>query len=52
MHGTGEDIRLWACSAGYGLIPPTRDHARTHATLTPGQADSVPGDAGCLVAVR
>lgn len=35
------DVRLWTCSAGYGLIPadsPVRPYA---ATLTPGHADSV-----------
>jgi hypothetical protein len=41
----GERIRLWACSAGYGLIPadaPLRPYA---ATFTGGHADSVPGGA-------
>ena len=42
---TGEDIRLWATSAGYGLIPAEAQIMPYHATLTPGQADSVPGDA-------
>ena len=41
----GEDIRLWATSAGYGLIPAEAQIMPYHATLTPGQADSVPGDA-------
>jgi hypothetical protein len=41
----GEDIRLWACSAGYGLIPAEARIMPYHATLTPGQADSVPGNA-------
>jgi hypothetical protein len=41
----GEQIRLWACSAGYGLIPAEALIMPHHATLTPGQADSVPGDA-------
>jgi hypothetical protein len=41
----GEDIRLWACSAGYGLIPAEARIMPYHATLTSGQADSVPGDA-------
>lgn len=41
-----EDVHLWACSAGYGLIPveaPVQPYA---ATFTPGHADSVskPGD--------
>jgi hypothetical protein len=41
---SGEAIRLWACSAGYGLIPADARIMPYHATLTPGQADSVPGD--------
>jgi hypothetical protein len=41
---TGEEIRLWACSAGYGLIPVEAQIMPYHATLTPNQADSVPGD--------
>jgi len=41
----GEDIRVWACSAGYGLIPAEARIMPYHATLTPGQADSVPGNA-------
>jgi hypothetical protein len=40
-----EDIRLWACSVGYGLIPAEAPIVPYHATLTPGQADSVPGAA-------
>jgi hypothetical protein len=40
---TGETVRLWACSAGYGLIPASAPVMPYHATLTPGQADSVPG---------
>jgi hypothetical protein len=43
MHLPGEEIRLWACSAGYGLIPAEALIMPHHATLTPGQADSVPG---------
>jgi hypothetical protein len=42
--GTHEKVHLWACSAGYGLIPaaaPLRPYA---ATFAPGHADSVPGD--------
>ena len=39
----GEAVRLWACSAGYGLIPADALVVPHHATLTPGQADSVPG---------
>jgi hypothetical protein len=41
-----DDIRLWTCSAGYGLIPvdaPVRPYA---ATLTPGHADSVSKSGG------
>ena len=40
----GETVRLWACSAGYGLIPADAPVMPYHATLTPGQADSVPGN--------
>jgi len=40
----GETVRLWACSAGYGLIPASAPVMPYHATLTPGQADSVPGN--------
>jgi hypothetical protein len=39
----GTEAQLWACSAGYGLIPehaPVRPYA---ATLSPGHLDSVPG---------
>jgi len=43
LHKPEEDIRLWACSAGYGLIPVEAPIMPYHATLTPGQADSVPG---------
>jgi hypothetical protein len=43
MHLPREEIRLWACSAGYGLIPVEALIMPHHATLTPGQADSVPG---------
>jgi hypothetical protein len=45
LHRPGEDIRLWACSAGYGLIPAEALLMPYHATLTSGQADSVPGAA-------
>ena len=45
LHRPGEVIRLWACSAGYGLIPAEAPIKPYHATLTPGQADSVPGAA-------
>lgn len=41
-----DDVRLWTCSAGYGLIPaeaPVRPYA---ATLTPGHADSVSKSGG------
>ena len=43
MTMPGEKVRLWACSAGYGLIPAEAPIMPHHATLTPGQADSVPG---------
>ncbi len=43
MSQPGEEVRLWACSAGYGLIPAEAPVVPHHATLTPGQADSVPG---------
>jgi hypothetical protein len=43
MSLPGEETRLWACSAGYGLIPAEAPVVPHHATLTPGQADSVPG---------
>ena len=45
LHKPEEDIRLWACSVGYGLIPAEAPIMPYHATLTPGQADSVPGAA-------
>jgi hypothetical protein len=44
LRRPGESIRLWACSAGYGLIPAEALLMPYHATLTRGQADSVPGD--------
>jgi hypothetical protein len=43
MSMPGEKVLLWACSAGYGLIPAQAPLMPHHATLTPGQADSVPG---------
>ena len=43
LHLPGEEILLWACSAGYGLIPAAAPLMPHHATLTPRQADSVPG---------
>ena len=43
LHQPEEDIHLWVCSAGYGLIPVEAPIMPYHATLTPGQADSVPG---------
>jgi hypothetical protein len=46
LHLPGEEIRLWACSAGYGLIPVEAPVVPHHATLTPGQADSVPSPSG------
>jgi hypothetical protein len=45
LHRPGEEIRLWASSAGYGLIPAEALLMPYHATLTPGQTDSVPGAA-------
>jgi hypothetical protein len=45
LNQPGEEIRLWACSAGYGLIPAEAQIMPYHATLTPNQADSVPGTA-------
>lgn len=45
LHRPGEVIRLWASSAGYGLIPADAPVKPYHATLTPGQTDSVPGTA-------
>lgn len=47
----GEDIRVWACSAGYGLISAEAPIMPYHATLTPGQADSVPGAAASWLSV-
>jgi hypothetical protein len=44
LHRPGEAVHLWACSAGYGLIPAGAPLMPYHATLTRGQADSVPGD--------
>jgi len=43
MHLPEEEVRLWVSSAGYGLIPAEAPVMPHHATLTPGQADSVPG---------
>ena len=43
-HLPEEEIRLWVCSAGYGLVSAEARIMPHHATLTPGQADSVPGD--------
>lgn len=47
LSGPGETIRLWTCSAGYGLIPAEAPIVPYHATLTKGQPDSVPGDVAC-----
>lgn len=41
---THEIVHLWACSAGYGLIPASAPIHPYAATFTPGHADSVPGD--------
>jgi len=38
-----EKVRLWACSAGYGLIPATAPIHAYAATFTTGHADSVTG---------
>jgi len=45
LHKPEEEIRLWVCSVGYGLIPVEAPIMAYHATLTSGQADSVPGSA-------
>jgi hypothetical protein len=37
------DIRLWVCSAGYGLIPADAPIRPYSATFSPGHADSVAG---------
>jgi hypothetical protein len=39
-----EKVYLWACSAGYGLIPVSAPIHPYAATFAPGHADSVPGD--------
>lgn len=39
-----EKVYLWACSAGYGLIPASAPLHPYAATFTSGHADSVPGD--------
>ncbi len=39
-----EKVHLWACSAGYGLIPATAPIHAYAATFTTGHADSVTGD--------
>jgi hypothetical protein len=44
--GTHEKVYLWACSAGYGLIPASAPIHPYAATFAPGHADSVPGDPG------
>jgi hypothetical protein len=38
---TPDDVHLWTCSAGYGLIPADAPVRPYSATLTPGHADSV-----------
>jgi hypothetical protein len=45
LHRAGEEIRLWVCSAGYGLIPAEARIKPYYATFTPGKTDSVPGAA-------
>lgn len=42
--GCGETVRLWTCSAGYGLIPAEAVVHPYAATFTAGHADSVQGD--------
>jgi hypothetical protein len=37
----GQSVRVWVCSAGYGLITPDSPLAPYEATFTPGQPDSV-----------
>lgn len=39
-----EKVHLWACSAGYGLVPASAPLHPYAATFAPGHADSVPGD--------
>jgi hypothetical protein len=41
---THERVYLWACSAGYGLIPASAPIHPYAATFVTGHADSVPGD--------
>ena len=41
---THEKVHLWACSAGYGLIPASAPIHPYAATFAPGHADSVLGD--------
>lgn len=45
VGGRGFSVELWVCSAGYGLIPATMPLRPYAATFTPGNPDSVPGDA-------
>jgi hypothetical protein len=45
LHRPDEDIRVWVCSAGYGLIPCEAQIKPYYATLTPRRPDSVPGSA-------
>src|SRR6516162_2406280 len=45
LNQPGEDIRLWVCSAGYGLLPAEAMIMPYYATLTPRRPDSVPGTA-------
>jgi hypothetical protein len=49
LGAAGETVRLWACSAGYGLISATALIHPYAATFTPGHPDSVPpGDGAAL----
>lgn len=41
---SGEPIRIWVCSAGYGFIPADAPLCAYAATLAPGYEDTIPGD--------
>lgn len=45
VAGNGQAIRVWICSAGYGLLTPDSCLAPYEATFTPGQPDSVASSA-------
>ena len=40
-----QKVYLWACSAGYGLIPADAPDSPLRCDVRNGHADSVPGDA-------